>query len=66
MRMKRANPAKWICPYSKTISQINQSLKNLSFIAEITGLELMISKLNRNKLLASIFQCLRQEPTIQG
>jgi ribosomal protein S8 len=39
MRMKRANPAKWICPYSKTISQINQSLKNLSFIADIQNMD---------------------------
>ena len=30
-------------------------------IAEITGLGLRISKLNRKNLLASIFQCLRQQ-----
>jgi len=33
-------------------------------IAEITGLELKISKINRKNLLASIFQCLRQQSQI--
>ena len=58
--MQRANPAKWICPIEKTISQIIYGLKNLTFIAESTSLELMISKRNRKDFMALIFQGERQ------
>jgi len=40
----------------KTISQIVYGLKNLLFIADIQGVGLNISKLNRKDIMASIFQ----------
>jgi len=39
---------------------ISQKLSVLPYIAEITGLELMISKRNRKDFMASIFQGERQ------
>jgi len=55
-KSKKANPAKWICPYPKTISQIISTSDIYIFIADSTGLGLNFSYRNRKKFIASIFQ----------
>jgi len=59
IKMKRANPVKMICLYSETISQQLQGSDIYIFIADINGLELMISKRNLKDFMASIFQIRR-------
>ena len=52
---KKANPVKWIRPHWKTISQQFQGSDIYMFIADIQGVGLKISKLNRLDFMASIF-----------